>query len=350
MRLFAVPASLLVFLSLTSVAFASAADLSITNPVISGAPYVGNTATYTVQVGNSGPEATDATVVDQLGEAEQLVSITSSQGACTDTSCALGAVAPGSTVDITIKVTYTKAIYNEHTVMVSGAGNDDPDHNNDRGGAGFQVSDPEPAAPPATPVAETGSWSRAQAHLDVDALLSPYGSGAYYFEYGKTKAYGKKTATKKVSGQDEVEVKGLIDDLAMSTTYHYRVVMVVGGKSYRGKDKSAKTLGKLMYGPLTMKMVSETASSSTYTGKVGGGLADAPGACKGTITLSIYTLQGADLMTKKTTVRGDCTYKISVPFGTAKARKYGPRGRVLAQARFSGSYAVAGVGSTSLHP
>jgi hypothetical protein len=242
-------------------------------------------------------------------------------------------------------VKYTKAGSNEHTDRISGAStNVDPNPHNDAGGVSFQVAEPE-AALVQTPTAETGSWFRTQARLDVDGLVSPFGAGTYYFEYGKTKAYGKKTSARKVTGGESVTVEGKLGGLAMSTTYHYRVVLVVGGKSYRGGDRSAKTLGKLKWGPLTMKAVSRKPSSAVYAGRLGAGMADAPGACKGTITITVYTTGGADILAKKTALRSDCTYKLTVPFGATQARKYGRKGNVIVQARFSGNRAVSSVGS-----
>jgi hypothetical protein len=44
-------------------------------------------------------------------------------------------------------------------------------------------------------------------------------------------------------------------------------------------------------------------------------------------------------------MRSDCTYKVTVPFGATQARKYGPKGNVIVQARFSGNRAVSSVGS-----
>jgi uncharacterized repeat protein (TIGR01451 family) len=353
-RLFLFPVLALAFLVPTAVASAdTTADLAISNPTISGDPYVGNTATYTMQVTNNGPDPTEATVTDQLGDSEELTSAAASQGSCTQTApatCSLGTLSPSATASITITVKYTKSGLNERSDRVSGpTTNTDSDANNDAGGVGFQVAEPD-APVVQTPSAQTGGWFRTQAHLKVDALVSPYGVGTYYFEYGKTKGYGDKTAVKKVSGSEDVTVKGVLGLLAMDTTYHYRVVLVVGGKTYRGKDRSAKTLGKLEYGPLTLKVVSRAPSSTVYTGELGGGMADAPGACKGTLLVEVYTMGGADILSRKTTMRSDCTYKITVPFGAKQARKYGPKGKIIVQARFSGNRMVRSVGSGPDNP
>jgi uncharacterized repeat protein (TIGR01451 family) len=349
------PALALVLLSTTaSAASASTADLAVSNPEFTSDHTVGSSATYTVQVTNNGPDATEATVGDQLGEAESLVSATTTQGSCTQAVpviCSLGSVAPGAAVTLQIQVTYTKASsYNEHTVAVTGPEtNTDPDPNNDRGGVSFQVTEPEEPFVPA-PEAETGGWTRTQATLVVEAELSPHGSGTYYFEYGRTKAYGKRTDAKAVKGEDALERKATIDGLDMNTKYHYRVVLVVDGKKYRGKDKTGTTLGKLLYGPMTLKVVKRSASSTHYEGVLGGGMADAPGACKGTVTVTVYTTANVDLLRRQTKLRDDCTYDITIPFGPRQARKYGPKGTVLVQANFLGNRAVARVGTASDRP
>src|SRR3954471_17451613 len=73
----------LAFFTSVALASASTADLSITNPDTGFAPEVGTTVTYAVRVDNHGPDATTATVSDQLGDAEALVSASASQGSCT---------------------------------------------------------------------------------------------------------------------------------------------------------------------------------------------------------------------------------------------------------------------------
>src|SRR3954470_8175310 len=87
------------FFSFTAVAAAgTSADLAITNPSVAPGAHVGDSATYTVQVSNNGADAVDATVTDQLGDAEELVSVTTSAGSCTSAppvTCSVGTLAPG---------------------------------------------------------------------------------------------------------------------------------------------------------------------------------------------------------------------------------------------------------------
>ena len=203
---------------------------------------------------------------------------------------------------------------------------------------------------PDTPEVATGSWSRTQSRLKISADVTAHGTGTVFFEYGNTSRYGSKTAKQAVSGDRRVTVKGELAKLKMNTAYHYRAVLVVNGKTYRGRDVKGRTFGKLKYGPLTLKAVSRRTNSVAYTGKLGGGFADAPGACQGKITVNVYTLQGADLLRRTARLERDCTYKITIPFGRAQASKYGKRGSVLTQAEFSGNKAVSRVGSTADRP
>jgi uncharacterized repeat protein (TIGR01451 family) len=339
-----------------AVASAATADLSVTNPVITGETTPGAEITYTYAVSNAGPEASEVMVNDALSELEQLISITPSQGTCAPADggsmCSVGTLAPGASVAFAVKVKLTTAGNYQHTVFVNDpAGGVDPNQDNNVGGVGFNVDEPEEEFVE-TPTARTGGWERTQSTLKVDAELSPFGAGTYYFEYGKTKAYGNETDVEKISTQkSDVTRKAVLDGLAMKTKYHYRVVLVVDGKTYRGKDKTATTFGELLYPLITIKAVKRTASSTTYEGSIGDGFADAPGACKGTITMNVYT-EGGDIMNPKTKVNAKtCEYRITIPFGTSDARKYGPKGKgAYVQARFSGTKAVAAAGSTSDRP
>jgi hypothetical protein len=62
---------------------------------------------------------------------------------------------------------------------------------------------------------------------------------AYYFEYGRTEAYGKQTPALAFSGDPKVNVT--LVGLAPSTTYHYRVVTTGLLTAARGGDESFKT-------------------------------------------------------------------------------------------------------------
>lgn len=332
------------------------ADLSVTAPQQDTAEErtPGSITNYSFYVSNLGPDATEASATVTLGDAEELVSVGSGRGSCTESApvvCSLGSVAPGGQVMVTVQVRFTRASStNGNHVRVSGPGtNVDPDTSNDQAAALSPVAAGGDSTE-GTPVISTGEWLRSQSRLRVEADVTPNGAGKMFFEYGRTRDYGSKTDARAVSGSAEKTVKSVLAGLKMSTLYHYRAVLVVGGKTYYGKNVKARTLGVLKYGPLTLKAANRSPKSVRYVGALGDGLADAPGACKGTVTVTVYTLAGADLLRRTTRMRSDCTYAITIPFGRSQASKYGKKGSVLTQARFSGNKAVSSVGSESDRP
>jgi hypothetical protein len=65
-------------------------------------------------------------------------------------------------------------------------------------------------------------------------------------------------------------------------------------------------------------------------------------------SIDVYALAGATLPHSRSTKLGkDCGDRLTLPFGTHDARRYGKKGNVLVQARFDGNSAVAAVGSGS---
>jgi hypothetical protein len=356
-RRLSLPLLALGFLAVSGTASASTtADLSVTVPHLDGdeQPTVGAVANYSFYVSNNGPDEAEATAVVTLGDAEELVAVDAGQGACTPTApivCSFGTVLPGGSAMVTAQVRFTKvSSSNTLRVKVSGtAANTDPDPSNDEAAVVTPVVASNNVDSD-TPEVATGTWSRSQSRLKVDAAVTPYGTGKVFFEYGKTTRYGSTTEARQVSGSRQKTVRFVLAGLKMDTVYHYRAVLVVNGKTYRGKDVKARTLGKLNYGPLTLKAVARRSTSVSYVGKLGGGLADAPGACQGKVVVLVYTLQGADLLNKSTRLKSDCTYKVTIPFGRAQASRYGKRGAVLTQARFQGNKAVSPVGSNPDRP
>jgi hypothetical protein len=87
----------------------------------------------------------------------------------------------------------------------------------------------------ATNVTDTSATLRGQ----VNSGLLDVGS-TVYFEYGRTKAYGKQTPTWAFSGPTVVKVKFL--GLSPSTAYHYRIVATGLLSTVRGVDQAFTTL------------------------------------------------------------------------------------------------------------
>ncbi|MDQ2632101.1 MAG: trypsin-like serine protease [Actinomycetota bacterium] len=98
--------------------------------------------------------------------------------------------------------------------------------------------------PPVPPVVTTEAASNiTETSATLRATIDPEGAATtYYFEYGPTRAYGKKSSELAAGqGRNPVSVSGPINELQPKTHYHYRVVAVnAGGTSY-GQDRTFTT-------------------------------------------------------------------------------------------------------------
>jgi hypothetical protein len=73
------------------------------------------------------------------------------------------------------------------------------------------------------------------------------GSGKAYFEYGTTTSYGTTTPEQNLgAGGSTEEVTQAITGLQEATAYHYRLVVVAGGKTVDGEDRSFETVAPLV--------------------------------------------------------------------------------------------------------
>jgi uncharacterized repeat protein (TIGR01451 family) len=111
------------------------ADVSVTKTDNPDPVRRGQTLTYTIAVTNGGPqEATDVTATDQLPRNTNFGSVSTTKGTCSAqkrvVSCALGALARGETVTITITVKPTKKGTISNVVTVQSASPPDPDTSN----------------------------------------------------------------------------------------------------------------------------------------------------------------------------------------------------------------------------
>lgn len=330
-------------------ALAADADVALVSvtPTAAGAT-AGEDFTWEITVSSYGPDATAATLTDQLGEGETLVKAEPSQGSCTQTApvtCSLGAVAPAAfaTVRVTVKESKGGTVF--HSATVAGADADvDPSNNTARGNV--EVSDP---VAPVTPKVKTGVTDvNNQVSLRFTADVTSETVGALHFQYGATKAYGKQTPNVVVPGTGYGTLKAKAGGLAINTVYHYRAVLVVDGKTYLGLDLTARTAP--VSWPKNVKIKATVGRTSTLVSGtvVRPAWVDAPGACSGKIGIVVYTLAGSNLLVKQTPLHADCTYSLRIAFGTAQARAAGKKGFVLLQSNFPGNRAMSRQGSISL--
>jgi len=111
-------------------------DLSITTSAGTPTAQVGNAVSFTVTVNNAGPDAAPATVIAvQLPAGLSNGTATTSGGSCTTSasgliSCALGTLAVGSPVTITVNATAATAGSQSSTATVTSAATDSASDNN----------------------------------------------------------------------------------------------------------------------------------------------------------------------------------------------------------------------------
>ncbi|HEX2434707.1 MAG TPA: fibronectin type III domain-containing protein [Gaiellaceae bacterium] len=125
------------------------------------------------------------------------------------------------------------------------------------------------AAIAAAPAAITGPVnSVGTTSATATGTVNPNGQATnWYFEYGTSTSYGKKTATKSAgSGTGNVQVSGALTGLAPATTYHYRLVAVNAAGTRRGADGIFTTSAAPVAVTGSAKSVSTT--SATLTGTV----------------------------------------------------------------------------------
>jgi hypothetical protein len=121
----------------------------------------------------------------------------------------------------------------------------------------------------APPTAITGPVSAVGPTSAIaSGTVNPGGrSTSWYFEYGTSTSYGKKTATKSAgSGTANVQVSGALTGLSAGTTYHYRLFATNGAGTARGADGIFTTPTAPV--AVTGSATSVTVSSATLNGSV----------------------------------------------------------------------------------
>jgi uncharacterized repeat protein (TIGR01451 family) len=129
-----------------TVAITPLIDLYVTKDDLPDPVQVNGQLTYTIVVGNNGPDAaTQVTLADPLPVGTTFVSVATTQGSCTGgalISCNLGTIAKGATVTITLVVTAQQPGTITNTVTVVGK---EPESNTDNNRAIATTRVPAPA-------------------------------------------------------------------------------------------------------------------------------------------------------------------------------------------------------------
>jgi hypothetical protein len=125
------------------------------------------------------------------------------------------------------------------------------------------------AAVLAAPAAITGPVSAVgPTSATASGTVNPNGrSTSWYFEYGTTTSYGKRTSSRSAgSGNASIQISGSLTGLVSGTTYHYRLVASNGDGTTRGRDGIFTT----PFSPraVTGSATSVTVGSATLNGTV----------------------------------------------------------------------------------
>ncbi|HVW19328.1 MAG TPA: hypothetical protein VHB30_13865 [Solirubrobacteraceae bacterium] len=150
------------------------------------------------------------------------------------------------------------------------------------------VTWPALASAAQAPNATTGG---AQDVIQTSALLTgrvnPHGTGTtYYFQYGTTAGYGKRTASHSAgNGYGAIAVQAKAYGLAASTRYHYRIVAVSSAGTTRGADRVFATPAPVVPEPSKLELARATISSVSRYIDV---LAPISARASGTVSLELY--------------------------------------------------------------
>lgn len=140
----------------------------------------------------------------------------------------------------------TPTVFMELSAALTGTGANLTWPTTDSGGrkfgwVAFNVDNVEEGAPP---VADTGSATPTTTTAVVDGDVTPNNTSAvsYRFDYGTTTAYGHSTTpTVAGTGSSAIPVDATITGLTAVTTYHYRVVAILGDCEIDGDDMTFRT-------------------------------------------------------------------------------------------------------------
>jgi uncharacterized repeat protein (TIGR01451 family) len=223
----------------------AAASLGVTGSAPGSSP-AGRPLAFAFRVTDSGAgAATGVTFTDKLPTGSSYYSSSASQGSCTGTgtvTCSLGAIDSASTsgtgsagsATVTIVVIPSHAGTFKDTASASAS--------NAPAVSGSASTKVTPA--PSLPVAITGVASQLKSSsAKLSGIADPEGASTkYYFQYGTSKRYGKKTKSKTLSaGTSLRSVVASLSGLKAGNTYHFRLVAVNANGTFNGKDAKFTT-------------------------------------------------------------------------------------------------------------
>lgn len=125
------------------------------------------------------------------------------------------------------------------------------------------------AAVAAAPSASTGPVSAVgPTSATANGTVNPNGlATSWYFEYGTSTSYGRKTTTRSAgSGAADVQVSAILSGLAPGTTHHYRLVATSADGTSRGADGIFTTSSAPVV--VTGSAAAVTPTSATLNGTV----------------------------------------------------------------------------------
>jgi uncharacterized repeat protein (TIGR01451 family) len=223
----------------------AAASLGVTGSAPGTSP-AGRPLAYTFHVTDIGAgAATGVTFTDTLPAGSSYYSSSFSQGSCTGTktvTCSLGAIdslstsGTGSAGSATVTIVVIPSHAGTFKDTASAGASNAP--------VVSESASTKVTPPPSLPVAVTGAASQLKSSsAKLSGVADPEGaSTTYYFQYGTSKHYGKKTKSKTLSaGTSLRSVVASISGLKAGKTYHFRLVAVNANGTFDGKDAKFTT-------------------------------------------------------------------------------------------------------------
>lgn len=175
-------------------------------------------------------------------------------------------------------------------------------------------------APSATTKAATNVAPRS---ATLNGTINPGGGATtYYFQYGTSTAFGKRTSTASAgAGTGTINVSAKVTGLVVGTKYHFRIVAVSPGGTTNGSDLTFTT-GRAIIVSVSPRHI----KAPPYTYTISGRIVTSANACSGTLSLVVKLdtnpLLGLrspkSVATATGRVRTTCRFSITVKLTTSE--------------------------------